>query len=59
MGAMKNYLMWLEEKGYMELVYDLRSGHEDYQPTSKHPGETEAMNEYLTRQDAQKETDNA
>jgi|TARA_B100001059_G_scaffold141992_1_gene141930 hypothetical protein len=57
MGAMKSYLMWLEEKGYVELVCNQHDDW-DYEPTNKHPGEAEAMNEYLTRQDAKKENGN-
>ena len=57
MGQMKHYLMWLEEKGYMEFVDHPHGG--DYMPTLKHPGETEALNEYLNRQHAKKENDNA
>ena len=56
MGAMKSYLMWLEEKGYMEFVDHPHGG--DYMPTLTHPGEAEAMNEYLTHKDAKKENDN-
>jgi len=56
MGAMKSYLMWLEEKGYMEFVDHPHGG--DYMPTLTHPGESEAMNEYLTHRDAKKENGN-
>ena len=45
MGQMKHYLMWLEEKGYMEFVDHPHGG--DYMPTPKHPGETVALNEYM------------
>ncbi len=46
MGQMKSYLMWLEEKGYVEYVDDPHYGG-DYQPTTTHPGESEALSEYL------------
>ena len=46
MGQMKHYLMWLEEKGYVELV-PTPDGHEDYEHTNSHPGATAAINEYM------------
>jgi len=52
MGQMKSYLMWLEEKGYMEYVDHPHGG--DYQPTSNYPGETEALNEYLEERDGKR-----
>ena len=52
MGQMKHYLMWLEEKGYMEYVDHPHGG--DYQPTTTHPGESAALNEYLEERDAKR-----
>ena len=57
MGAMKSYLMWLEDKGYVELVANQHDDW-DYEQTAKHPGEAEAMNEYLSRRDDKKENGN-
>ena len=45
MGAMKAYLMWLEEKGYIELV-PTSSGDDEYMETTNHPGEATALQEY-------------
>ena len=46
MGQMKHFLMWLEERGYVEYV-DTPDGVGDYQSTPTHPGESEALSEYL------------
>ena len=51
MGQMKHYLMWLEERDYVELV-DLPDGTEDYQNTTNHPGDDQALKEYLNERDA-------
>ena len=45
MGAMKAYLMWLEEKGYIELV-PTPNGDDEYKNTNTHPGEATALQEY-------------
>lgn len=50
MGQMKAYLMWLEERGYMEYVDHPHGG--DYQPTSNYPGENAALNEYMEERNA-------
>ena len=46
MGQMKAYLMWLEERGYVEYV-ETPDGVGDYQSTATHPGESVALNEYM------------
>ncbi len=46
MGQMKHYLMWLEEKGYVELVCNEHDDW-DYEHTNTHPGATAALNEYM------------
>jgi|TARA_B100001094_G_scaffold257801_1_gene257412 hypothetical protein len=51
MGQMKAYAMWLEEQGYVEYVDTPDGG---YVATDKHPGETEALNEYMESRDARR-----
>ena len=46
MGQMKHYLMWLEERGYVEFV-DTPDGVGNYRAPPTHPGESEALSEYL------------
>lgn len=53
MGQMKAYQMWLEEKGYVEVV-QANDGSWDYQNSKTHPGETEALNEYMENRDARR-----
>ena len=50
MGQMKAYLMWLEERGYMEYIDHPHGG--DYMPTTTHPGEAGALNEYMEERNA-------
>lgn len=47
MGQMKAYLMFLEERGYVE-YNDLT---EDYENTNTHPGDNQACKEYLDDRD--------
>lgn len=47
MGQMKAYLMFLEERGYVE-YNDLT---EDYENTNAHPGNAQALQEYLNDRD--------
>ncbi len=47
MGRMKEYAMWQEEKGYIE--YD--NYRDDYIATTKHPGDSAMLNEYMNRND--------
>ena len=51
MGAMKDFLLWSEEKGYVEYI-DMPDGSTDWINTSKHPGDSHAMGEYLAQRDA-------
>jgi|TARA_R110002096_G_scaffold279761_1_gene473984 hypothetical protein len=51
MGQMKAYQMWLEEKGYVEVV-QASDGSWDYQNSKAHPGESAACDEYLEERDA-------
>lgn len=51
MGQMKAYAMWLEEKGYVELV-PTPDGYGDYENTSTHPGDSAAMTEYMEERNA-------
>tara|TARA_B100000131_G_scaffold127456_1_gene124451 strand:+ start:282 stop:446 length:165 start_codon:yes stop_codon:yes gene_type:complete len=53
MGQMKAYAMWLEEKGYVELV-PMPDGHEDYRNTERHPGDAVAVREFMEERDARK-----
>ena len=46
MGQMKAYQMWLEEKGYVEVV-QASDGSWDYQNSESHPGESTATKEFL------------
>jgi hypothetical protein len=50
MGAMKNFLMWMEEMEYIEYI-DSPDGSVDWMTTSKHPGNGKAVDEYLTHRD--------
>ncbi len=46
MGQMKAYQMWLEEKGYVEVV-QASDGSWDYQNSPSRPGESTATKEFL------------
>ena len=50
MGQMKSYQMFLEERGYVEYV-DLPDGTEDYENTPMHPGDDQALQEFLDDRD--------
>jgi hypothetical protein len=50
MGSMKDFLMWTEEKGYVEYI-DMPDGSTDWINTSQHPGDSQAMGEYLAQRE--------
>lgn len=50
MGQMKAYAMWLEEKGYVELV-PTPDGDFDYRNTEAHPGGRAAILEFMEERD--------
>ena len=53
MGRMKDYAMWLEEKGYVE-IQEYSNGYQCNPTirTSSHPGDAKAIAEYLEERDA-------
>jgi hypothetical protein len=50
MGAMKDFLMWTEEKGYVEYI-DMPDGGRDWINTPTHPGDSQVMSEYLEQRE--------